>query len=85
MELKGVGGEVGLDGKLRVQLGAVDVKTVGELTYRGGAEVVTNRNEPVGRVETVVGTIQRPIAIVRLHPEAKTIADRLQGKELFIG
>jgi rRNA processing protein Gar1 len=85
MELKGTGGEIGLDGKLRVKLGAVDVKVVGELTHRGGAHVVTNRNEPVGRVEAVVGTVQRPIAIVRLHPEAKALADRLQGKELFIG
>ena len=85
LELKGTGGEVGLDGKLRVNLGPADVKTVGELIHRGGAEVVTNRNEPVGRVEAVVGTVQRPIAIVRLHPEARAMADRLSGKELFIG
>ena len=85
LELKGIGGEIGLDGKLRVKLGSIDVGSAVELTRGGGAEVVTTRSEPVGRVETVVGTLRNPIAIVRLDREALPDADRLRGKELFLG
>jgi rRNA processing protein Gar1 len=78
-------GELGLDGKLRVILPPIDLRVAEALTFRGGADVVTPRGEGIGRVDTIVGTLEHPVALVRLYDEAKRSASALAGKEVFLG
>lgn len=78
-------GEVGLDGKLRVTLPSIDLRTAENLTGRGGADVVTPRGETIGRVHTIVGTLEHPVVMVWLFDEAKRSVVGLHGKEVFLG
>ena len=83
--VRGKAGELGLDGKLRVELEAIDLATADHLTGRRGAAVMTPRGDEVGRVETIVGTLKRPTAVVRVHPDARLLASELRGREVFLG
>ena len=78
-------GEVGLDGNLRVTLPSIDLRTAEILTGRGGADVVTPRGETIGRVHTIVGTLEHPVVMVRIFHEAKRSVVGLHGKEVFLG
>jgi hypothetical protein len=77
--------DVGLDGMLRVELDPLDLKAAGTLTSKGGGQVVTNRGEGLGRVVSVVGTLEHPIAIVKVYPDARRLVRKLMGKEVFLG
>jgi rRNA processing protein Gar1 len=78
-------GDLGIDGKLRVDLDPMNLETAGNLTTHGGADVFTPRGDSLGRVVNIVGTLERPIAIVKLDHEVKTGADQLKGREVFLG
>lgn len=77
--------DVGLDGMLRVELDPIDLTAAEALTSRGGGEVVTNRGEGLGRVVNVVGTLERPVAIVRIYQDARGLVGKVMGKEVFLG
>jgi hypothetical protein len=81
----GHAGDVGLDGKLRVELAPLKLQTAEELSRKGGASVMNPKGDTVGRVETVVGTLERPVAIVRVYPEMRKEASQMRGREVFLG
>lgn len=81
---RGLGGEVGLDGLLRVALEPLDMHLVERLQGGRGAEVMHPRGARVGRVREIVGTLQHPIAIVELDADARKAAMELRGRELYI-
>jgi hypothetical protein len=83
--VRGIAGDVGLDGNLRVDLDPIDLKAAETLTYKGGGEVVTNRGDGLGRIASIVGTLERPIAIIRVYPDARNLIVKVRGKEVFLG
>ena len=76
---------MGLDGRLRVDLDPLPLATVEALTRGRGAEVFTPRNERLGTVQGIVGTLERPIAIVRLDRDSRELATMMRGREVFLG
>ena len=81
---KGHAGELGLDGHLRVVLGPIDMALAEQLPSKGGAPVLQPRGDRVGRVLSIVGTLQRPVAIVELDGTAREHALALRGREVHI-
>ena len=82
---RGLAGDLGLDGKLRVDLDPLYLSTAEKLIYGRGAEVYTPRGQTLGKVEVIVGTLDRPIAIVRLRSDSRRIATEMRGREVFLG
>ena len=82
---RGLAGDLGLDGKLRVDLDPLFLSTAEKLIYGRGAEVYTPRGQTLGNVEGIVGTLDRPIAIVRLHRDSRRTATEMRGREVFLG
>ncbi len=82
---RGLAGDLGLDGKLRVDLDPLYLTTAEKLIYGRGAEVYTPRGQTLGNVEGIVGTLDRPIAIVRLHRDSRRTATEMRGREVFLG
>lgn len=62
---------------------AIDVAA--RLSRGRGAQVFTPRGQGVGNVETIIGTLDRPIAVVRVHSDMRREASEMTGRELFIG
>ena len=85
MVAKGKATEVGLDGKLRIEMEPLDLQTASRLSRGKGALVFTPRGERLGSVESVIGTLDRPIAVVRVFPEMRKEASQVGGRELFMG
>ena len=83
--VSGRAGEVGLDGMLRVELAPLDLSSARELTGRRRAEVLTSRGDSIGRVESLVGTLERPVAVVKVHPDRRKAVSQLRGREVFLG
>jgi rRNA processing protein Gar1 len=54
------------------------------LQSRGGATVVQPRGERVGRIVTIVGTLQMPVAVVELDARARGQAIGLRDRELYV-
>jgi rRNA processing protein Gar1 len=81
---KGRAGELGLDGHLRVVLEPIDMALAEQLPSRGGAPVLLTRGDRVGRVLSIVGTLQRPIATVELDAAVREHALALRGREVHI-
>lgn len=81
----GHAGDVGLDGKLRVELAPLKLSTAEELSRRKGAAVMNPKGDTVGRVDTVVGTLEHPVAVVRVHPDMRKEASQMRGGEVFLG
>lgn len=75
---------MGLDGHLRVWLEPLELQLAEALQARGGAPVVQPRGERVGRIVTVVGTLQRPVAVVELDARAREQAVGLRDRELYV-
>jgi len=84
MLARGLAGDVGLDGLLRVALEPIDLHLAETLQGGRGAEVMHPRGARVGRVREVVGTLQHPVAIVELDGDARKAAMELRGRELYI-
>ena len=84
MLARGLAGDVGLDGLLRVALEPIDLHLAEVLQGGRGAEVMHPRGARVGRVREVVGTLQHPVAIVELDADARKAAMELRGRELYI-
>jgi hypothetical protein len=84
MLARGLAGDVGLDGLLRISLEPIDLHLAEVLQGGRGAEVMHPRGSRVGRVREVVGTLQHPVAIVELDADARKAAMELRGRELFI-
>ena len=57
---------------------------VEQLTSKGGASVLQPRGDRVGRLLAVVGTLQRPVAIVELDEGAREHSLALRGREVHI-
>ncbi len=85
MVAKGKASEVGLDGKLRVDLDPLDLETAARLSRGKGALVFTPRGDRLGSVESVIGTLDSPIAVVRVFPDMRKEASQARGRELFMG
>jgi hypothetical protein len=85
MVARGRAGDLGHDGMLRVELDPVDMRTAEDLTRGRGAEVFTPRGQSMGNVTGIVGTLERPIVVVRLHPDARRTATEMRGREVFLG
>ncbi len=85
MLAKGRAAEVGLDGRLRVEMEPLAIDLAARLSRGRGAHVFTPRGDDVGQVETVIGTLDRPIAVVRVHADMRREASEMMGRELFIG
>ena len=82
---RGLAGDLGLDGKLRVDLDPLYLSTAEKLTNGRGAEVYTPRGQIMGNGEVIVGTLDRPIAIVRLRSDSRRTATEMRGREVFLG
>jgi len=85
MLARGRAAEVGLDGRLRVDMEPVAIDVAARLSRGRGAQVFTPRGQGVGHVETIIGTLDRPIAVVRVHSDMRREASEMTGRELFIG
>ena len=85
MLAKGRASEVGLDGKLRVELDPLDLEMAARLSRGKGALVFTPRGERLGAIDSVICTLDRPIAVVKVFPEMRKEASQVQGRELFMG
>lgn len=85
MLAKGKASEVGLDGRLRIEMEPVHLELAARLSRGKGALVFTPRGDRLGAVETVIGTLDRPIAVVKVFPEMRKEASQVQGRELFLG
>ncbi len=83
--VRGLAGEVGLDGDLRVGLDPITLELARELRSKGGARVFEPRGEELGRLTNLVGSLERPIAIVKLEPDARKLATSLRGREVYLG
>ena len=81
---KGRAGELGLDGHLRVVLEPIDMALAEQLPSRGGAPVLLPRGDRVGRVLSIVGTLQRPVATVELDASVREHALALRDREVHI-
>ena len=85
MLAKGRASEVGLDGKLRIELEPLDLDLATKLSRGRGALVFTPRGDRLGAIESIIGTLDRPIAVVKVFPEMRKEASQAQGRELFMG
>jgi hypothetical protein len=85
MLAKGRAGEVGLDGKLRVELEPLKIDLAARLGRGKGAQVFTPRGDGLGRVDSIIGTLDRPLAVVKVYPDARKAASEVHGRELFLG
>ena len=74
-----------MDGRLRVELDPLDLRLAEDLTRGRGAEVFTPRGQSMGNVTNIVGTLERPVAIVRLHRDAWRTASEIRGREVYLG
>ena len=75
---------MGLDGRLRVEMEPLALAAAEALTRGLGAEVFTPRGESLGTVQGIVGTLERPIVIVRLQRDALELATNIRGREVFL-
>ncbi len=82
---KGKASDVGLDGKLRVEMEPLILDTAAKLSRGKGALVFTPRGDRLGSVESIIGTLDRPIAVVKVFPEMRKEASEVQGRELYMG
>ncbi len=82
---KGKAADVGLDGKLRIEMEPLDLDIAAQLSRGKGAMVFTPRGDRLGHVESIISTLDRPIAVVRVFPDMRKEASEMQGRELFIG
>jgi hypothetical protein len=85
MLAKGRASEIGLDGKLRIEVEPLRLEQAARLGRGKGALVFTPRGDRLGAVESVIGTLDRPIAVVKVFPEMRKEASQVQGRELFMG
>jgi hypothetical protein len=85
MVAKGKASEVGLDGKLRIEMEPLKLDTATMLSRGKGALVFTPRGDRLGAVDSIIGTLDRPIAVVRVFPDMRKEASEVQGRELFMG
>ncbi len=85
MLARGLAADLGMDGNLRVELDPLDLRVAEDLTRGRGAEVFTPRGQSMGNVTSIVGTLERPIAIVRLRHDARRAATEIRGREVFLG
>ena len=85
MLAKGRASQVGLDGKLRVEMEPLELELAARLSRGKGALVFTPRGDRLGAVESIIGTLDRPIAVVRVFPEMRQETGQVQGRELFMG
>jgi len=85
MVAKGRAGEVGLDGRLRVEMEPLAIDLAAKLSRGRGAQVFTPRGEGVGHVEAIIGTLDRPVAVVKIFPDMRREASEMSGRELFLG
>lgn len=85
MVAKGNASDIGLDGKLRIDMEPLILDTAARLSRGKGALVFTPRGDRLGHVLSIIGTLDRPIAIVRVFPDMLKEASQMQGRELFLG
>jgi hypothetical protein len=85
MVAKGKATEVGLDGKLRVEMEPLMLEVAADLTRGKGALVLTPRGDRLGNVESIVGNLENPVALVRVFPDMRKEAGSVLGRELFMG
>jgi hypothetical protein len=85
MVAKGMAADVGLDGKLRIEMEPLRLDTAGKLSRGRGALVFTPRGDRLGSVESIIGTLDRPIAVIKVFPDMRKEASELQGREVFLG
>lgn len=82
---KGQATDLGLDGKLRIEMEPLRLDVAAQLSRGKGAVVFTPRGDRLGQVNSIIGTLDRPIAIVRVFPDMRKEASEVQGRELFLG
>ena len=82
---KGEAADVGLDGKLRIEMEPLKLDIAAELRRGKGALVFTPRGDRLGHVEVIIGTLDRPVAVVRVFSDMRKEASEMQGRELFMG
>jgi hypothetical protein len=85
MVAKGKATEVGLDGRLRVEMEPLKLEVAADLTRGKGALVLTPRGDRLGFVESIVGNLETPVALVRVFPDMRKEASSVLGRELFMG
>ncbi len=85
MIAKGKAADLGLDGKLRIEMEPLSVDVAARLSRGKGALVYTPRGDRLGQVDAIVGTVDSPIAVVRVFPDMRKEASEVQGRELFMG
>jgi hypothetical protein len=85
MVAKGKATEMGLDGKLRVEMEPLKLEVAADLTRGKGALVLTPRGDKLGLVESIIGTLESPVAVVRVFPDMRKEASSILGRELFMG
>jgi len=82
---RGQASDLGLDGKLRIEMEPLRLDTAAQLSRGKGAVVFTPRGDRLGQVNSIIGTLDRPIAIVRVFSDMRKEASEVQGRELFLG
>jgi hypothetical protein len=85
MVAKGKASEVGVDGRLRVEMEPLSLEVAAGLTRGKGALVITPRGDRLGQVESIVGNLKDPVAVVRVFPDMRKEASSVLGRELFMG
>ena len=63
----------------------INLDTAAKLSRGKGALVFTPRGDRLGSVESIIGTLDRPIAVVKVFPEMRKEASEVQGRELYMG
>ena len=82
---KGEAADVGLDGKLRIEMEPLKLDIAAQLSRGRGALVFTPRGDRLGHVDVIIGTLDRPVAVVRVFSDMRKEASEMQGRELYIG